>query len=504
MLFNSYEFLFAFFPVVFAIFFILGRINREFASIFLGFASLFFYAWTSINSLPLLLGSIVVNYYLGLFISNSIRFKNKPEDGRGLLKIISAKIASKNLLVIALVFNLGLLGFFKYCNFFISNVNDLLALDHSASIKLLNIALPIGISFFTFTQIAFLVDCYQGKVSERKFSHYLLFVSYFPHLIAGPVLHHAQMMPQFAKEATYKINYESIGLGILIFTIGLAKKVLLANPLGEYADPFFQAITVASSPSFSEAWLATLAYTFQIYFDFSGYTDMAIGLSLLFGVTLPINFNAPYRSLSIVEFWRRWHISLSTFLRDYLYIPLGGNQNGRLRRYVNLIITMLLGGLWHGANWTFILWGLVHGALLSINHIWNSLEVSNFFKSKLIIPIWWTIVFICICFTWVIFRVDHFYQIGPIFNGLLNLNEIGQLHFIKLERIHKLLLISFLIIFFGTPSHRYPSLLNKIDHKLRFISPGVKFYISFILIFVLLIYCVNQIGSYNPFLYFQF
>lgn len=500
MLFNSYEFLFAYLPIVLVGFFFIGGLNSNLASLFLALASLVFYAWTSIKSLPLLLISIVFNYYFGLLISSANRLKSETKDIQNKLIIFTPKF----LLVVSLIFNLSLLGFFKYCNFFIANINELLVLNNSATINFLNIALPIGISFFTFTQIAFLVDCYQGKVSERKFTHYLLFVSYFPHLIAGPVLHHAQMMPQFSKRSTYKLNYESIGLGILIFVIGLAKKVLLANPLGEYADPFFKSITIYSTPSFSDSWLATLAYTFQIYFDFSGYTDMAIGLSLLFGVTLPINFNAPYRSLSIVEFWRRWHISLSTFLRDYLYIPLGGNKSGDFRRYLNLIITMLLGGFWHGANWTFVLWGLIHGLLLSMNHVWNSLKISCFFKSKIFIPIWWLVVFICICFTWVIFRVDHFYQVIPIFKGLLNLSEAGQIQFVKLDRIHKLLMISFGIIFFGVPSHRYSTLLNKVDNLLSFISPVIKYFLSFILLFILMIYCVNQIGSYNPFLYFQF
>lgn len=494
MLFNSYEFIFAFLPIVFIVFFLVGARNKIYAAHFLGLASLCFYAWTSLSSLPLLLSSILFNYYFGKLIS--------AKNDRSLL-------SPKIVLIIALIFNLGLLGFFKYCNFFIENTNALLALGNYAQLALLNIALPVGISFFTFTQIAFLVDCYQGKVRERNFSHYLLFVSYFPHLIAGPVLHHAQMMPQFAKTETYRLNYNNIGLGIFIFTIGLAKKVLLANLLGEYADPFFQSITAESKPSFSDAWLGTLAYTFQIYFDFSAYTDMAIGLSLLFGITLPINFNAPYRSISMIEFWRRWHISLSTFLRDYLYIPLGGNRNGQFKRYLNLIVTMLLGGLWHGANWTFVLWGLAHGLLLTINHYWQSMSISKKFISTWWTPLCWMIVFTCVCMTWVVFRVDHYYQIAPVFKGMFLMNETNNLSLktfenFSLDRIHKLLIVSFLIIFFGTPSHRFKELLKKIDTKTIFIPSSIKFYSGFILLFVLLIYCVNQVGSYNPFLYFQF
>ena len=504
MLFNSYEFLFAYFPIVFFAFFSIGKISKKYAAIFLGLASLFFYAWTSIKSLPLLLISIIVNYGFGLLISNKVNSNGISNQDKYFLEKSNWRISNKYLLVAGLIFNLGLLGFFKYCNFFIDNLNELLIAEHLNKIELLKVALPIGISFFTFTQIAFLVDCYQGKVKEKNFTHYLLFVTYFPHLIAGPVLHHAQMMPQFAKQSTYKINYESIALGILIFTIGLAKKVLLANPLGEYADPFFQSITAFSSPSFSDSWLATLAYTFQIYFDFSGYTDMAIGLSLMFGISLPINFNAPYRSVSIIEFWRRWHISLSTFLRDYLYIPLGGNRGGRFRRYANLIITMLLGGLWHGANWTFVLWGLVHGLLLTINHIWNSFSFGKISPLKVLTPLWWLIVFICICLTWVIFRVDHFYQITPVFKGLLGMNLLNVPQIFELDRIHKLLIISFCITLFGVPSHRYQNLFVKINSLTRFLPLPFKYYAGFTLLFALFIYCVNQIGSYNPFLYFQF
>ena len=220
-----------------------------------------------------------------------------------------------------------------------------------------NLLLPIGISFYTFTQIAFLVDCFKAKVHEPKFRHYLLFVTYFPHLIAGPILHHAQMMPQFKKEEIYRINYGTLSIGIIIFVSGLAKKILIADPLGEFADIFFESIRNGVHPSAVVCWAGTLAYTFQIYFDFSGYSDMAIGISLCFGIYLPINFNSPYKAANIIDFWRRWHISLSIFLRDYLYIPLGGNRFGTFRRYLNLFITMLLGGLWHGASWTFVLWG---------------------------------------------------------------------------------------------------------------------------------------------------
>ena len=488
MLFNSYEFLFAYLPIVFLLFFSIGTKNHQSAAAFLGLASLFFYSWFSIQALPILIGSIVINYLFGLRISLT---KNK------------------HWLALAIIFNLGLLSFFKYANFFIENINYLSR--STGTITAIDIALPIGISFFTFTQIAFLVDCYQGKVKEKNFIHYLLFVTYFPHLIAGPVLHHSQMMPQFAKKETYRLDYEKIALGILIFTIGLAKKILMANPLGEYADSFFNGIESGSSPSFGNAWLGSLAYTFQIYFDFSGYTDMAIGISLLFGIHLPINFNAPYQATNIIEFWRRWHISLSNFLRDYLYIPLGGNKKGLRQRYINLMITMILGGLWHGANWTFILWGLAHGLLLSWNHFWRSLAISQAFNIKICKPVFWILTFIVICFTWVLFRVEDVHHLQPVYAGLMGFNGFTNLKLswafaehLKASRLYELLALSFLIIWLGKPSHLLIESLRHWHQKTLWLPIAIKINGIAVLVFIFMMYCINMVGNYNPFLYFQF
>lgn len=488
MLFNSYEFLFAFLPLVFLIFFALGKKSHRAAASFLGFVSLVFYAWFSIKALPILIGSIIINYLCGIKISAH---------------------REKNWLIAAIIFNLGLLSFFKYANFFIDNTNALL--NSLQTINALDVALPIGISFFTFTQIAFLVDCYQGKVKEKNFTHYLLFVTYFPHLIAGPVLHHTQMMPQFAKKETYSLDYEKIALGILIFTIGLAKKILIANPLAEYADSFFDGIDASSSPSFANAWLGTIAYTFQIYFDFSGYTDMAIGISLLFGIHLPINFNAPYQATNIIEFWRRWHISLSNFLRDYLYIPLGGNKKGVSQRYINLLITMILGGFWHGANWTFVLWGLAHGILLSWNHYWRSFTISQKLNIRFLNPIFWSLTFIAICFTWVLFRVDDVEYLKPIYFGLLGLHGFDNLKLswafaehLQASRLYELLATSFLIIYLGKPSHLLLDHLRHWHQRTMWLPTQLKFNGFALIIFLFMMYCINMVGNYNPFLYFQF
>lgn len=284
----------------------------------------------------LLLASIAFNYGAGYWI--------------GIKRTLQIDKQAKLALIVAITVNLLLLGYFKYVNFFIVSANQFFG----SHFPLRDIILPLGISFFTFTQIAFLVDVYCGIACEYNIIHYLLFVTYFPHLIAGPVLHHRQMMPQFADPDTYRINPEHIAIGLTAFILGLAKKVLIADDLSEYATPVFNAARDGSMPMLFEAWIGALAYTLQIYFDFSGYSDMAIGLSLMFNVRLPLNFDSPYKATNIIEFWRRWHMSLSSFLRDYLYIPLGGNRKGNIRRYANLMATMLLGGLWHGAGWTFI------------------------------------------------------------------------------------------------------------------------------------------------------
>ncbi|RYG25077.1 MAG: MBOAT family protein, partial [Burkholderiales bacterium] len=337
MLFNSYAFVFLFLPITFVGFFLIARFSHFMAALWLAAASLFFYGWWDPRYVVLLVASIGLNYVMGYVIG-----KARSADG--------PTPRAKLLLILALAANLGILGYYKYTDFFINTVNDL----SGAGWALHHVILPLGISFFTFTQIAFLVDVYRGIAREYNAVHYVLFASYFPHLIAGPVLHHKQMMPQFHRPETYRINVANFNDGMTIFVIGLFKKVLIADQFALYANPVFTAVEGGATLSMTEAWVGALAYTFQLYFDFSAYSDMAIGLSRMFNVDLPINFNSPYKSRSIIDFWRRWHITLSTFLRDYLYFGLGGNRHGAVRRYVNLLTTMVLGGLWHGANWTFV------------------------------------------------------------------------------------------------------------------------------------------------------
>ena len=398
MLFNSYSFIFLYLPVVFAGMFWLGRRSQTGAAAWLALASLVFYGLWDARFVLLLLASIAFNYGAAHLIDSSSR-SNHPGQAKRFV------LPPKTWLTIAITANLVLLAYFKYANFFLTAGSNALGLDWPG----LHIVLPLGISFFTFTQIAFLVDVYRGVAREYRFVHYLLFITYFPHLIAGPVIHHKQMMPQFANAQTYRIQWDNVAVGVTIFVLGLAKKVLVADELAGYVSMVFDAARDGHAITIFEAWVGALGYTFQLYFDFSGYCDMAIGLSLMFNIRLPMNFDSPYKAVNIIAFWRRWHITLSTFLRDYLYFPLGGNRNGLARRYVNLMLTMLLGGLWHGAGWTFVLWGGLHGIFLVINHAWQAAMFHMGWQR----PVWGgnlvsgALTFVCVVLAWVFFRADN-------------------------------------------------------------------------------------------------
>lgn len=348
MLFNSIEFVFIFLPAVVIGFLLLSRTaSTKVLQGWLVASSLFYYGWWDPRYLLIIAASILFNYYIGEVIERGRR--------------------GRLMLALGVCGNLGTLGYFKYTDFFITNVNTLAG----ASYPLQEIVLPLGISFFTFQQIAYLVDRNRGEVQEHGLLQYALFVVFFPQLIAGPIVHHKDMMPQLSHTMGSGLKVRDLSLGVSIFAIGLFKKVVIADEMARFASPVFAAALGGSEPSLFEAWGGALAYTFQLYFDFSGYSDMAIGIGAMFGVRLPLNFNSPYKATSIIDFWRDWHMTLSAFLRDYLYIPLGGNRFGRLLRYRNLMITMVLGGLWHGAAWTFVIWGALHGLYLVVNHAWR-------------------------------------------------------------------------------------------------------------------------------------
>ncbi len=411
MLFNSYAFILLYLPITAWGFFRLAVYSHRLAAAWLGAASLFFYGYWNPAYVGLLLASIFFNYGIGYALAR------EHEAGR---------TRRKNLiLTLGVGGDLALLGYYKYANFFLDTANRLLG----TSWGMQEILLPLGISFFTFTQIAFLVDAWSGKAKEYSFIHYLLFVTYFPHLIAGPVLHHKEMMPQFARAETYRPSWDNFTIGITIFAMGLFKKAVLADGVSPYANSAFDAADAGQQLDFLAAWGGALAYTAQLYFDFSGYSDMAIGLSRMFGIVLPLNFNSPYKAANIIDFWRRWHMTLSRFLRDYLYIPLGGNRKGRVRRHVNLMITMLLGGLWHGASWNFVLWGGLHGLYLMINHGWRGLRERHFptfMKGSLLGKgMAWFLTFVAVVVAWVPFRATTTEGTLGMLSAMAGLNGVS-------------------------------------------------------------------------------
>ena len=397
VLFNSYEFIFIFLPISFLIYFYLNYKHYiQLSKYFLLFSSLFFYSWWNIAYLPIILTSILFNYTMGTILTKERSFYFKR----------------KTILIFSILMNVLLLAYFKYTDFLLENINFVFDTD----MQLLHLALPLAISFFTFQQIAYLVSSYRQETRGYKFIDYSVFVTFFPQLIAGPIVHHKEMLPQFEDKNNRLLNYKNIALGLFIFSIGLFKKVIIADTFSEWVTTGFDK---AEYLNFLEAWITSFSYTFQLYFDFSGYTDMAIGLALLFNIRLPINFNSPYKATSIQDFWRRWHITLSRFLRDYIYIPLGGNRHGSVRMYTNLMITFIIGGIWHGAGWTFILWGFLHGGALVVHRIWKQLGGN--------LPIWlaWFVTFNFINISWVFFRATDWDSAMKVLSGMLGLNGLA-------------------------------------------------------------------------------
>lgn len=415
MLFNSPEFLFAFMPVTMAVFFLLGRLGQGRTwqqtgpMLWLVLASLFFYAWWEWENLFLLGFSLLVNYRL------SQHLIQRTADGRPNHWALRAGVA----------FNLALIIWFKYANFFAGAAGDLVGEQWSLG----NIVLPLAISFFTFQQISYLVDGHRGKVAACHWLDYAMVVTFFPHLIAGPIVRYQQVLPQFKQPEVFKFDRNRIGAGLTLFVLGLTKKMVFADSIAPYANLAFDAAAQGIVLTLTEAWVGALAYTCQLYFDFSGYSDMAIGLAWMFGIRFSLNFNSPYKSRSIQDFWRRWHITLSAFLRDYLYIALGGNRHGEMRRQVNLFLTMLLGGLWHGAGWTFVIWGALHGGYLMVNHYWRDITARwGFSDDKPLLPqaVAWLLTMLCVVVAWVLFRAVN------LDTALSMLSSMAGLHGLQL------------------------------------------------------------------------
>lgn len=399
MLFNSHVYIFFFLPLSLLVCFLLRQRDLTGASKgWLIACSLFFYGYWNPAYLPLILASMGVNYALGAYI---LRHASPAGPAP----------AGQRAFLAGVVFNLGLLGVYKYADFFLDNLNDLTG----AAIPLPHLVLPLGISFFTFTQLAYLADCRRLAVSAGGAPEYALFVTFFPHLIAGPILHHREMTPQFAANRAGVLDWNNIASGLYLFAIGLFKKVVLADSLAPTVALGFDE---ARSLDFVAAWTVSLAYALQLYFDFSGYTDMAIGSARMFNIDLPQNFDSPYKAVSIQDFWRRWHITLSRFLRDYLYIPLGGSRVSEIITLRNLFLTFLLGGVWHGAGWTFVAWGALHGGAMVVHRLWQ--------RAGLTMPDWlgWLITFNFVNVAWVFFRAASFPEALKVLRGMAGLSGV--------------------------------------------------------------------------------
>lgn len=493
MNFNSYIFILAFLPVVLVGYHLINRMRPSAAKLWLLAASLVFYAYAGAGCLVLLCVSILVNYPLARVLS-----------GKG--PSFAVHLPAKGVLTAGILFNVLLLLYFKYTDFFITNLNTIFQQDYA----LRNLALPLGISFFTFQQIAYLVDSYRGETGQEGFFDYALFVSFFPKIAEGPIVFHSDLIPQFEaagkqKPHTAIVDYDKIARGIMLFTLGLFKKVMVADTLGRAADWGFSHVTDLTS---ADVIVVMVAYSFQIYFDFSGYCDMASGVACMLGFTLPVNFNSPYKALTITDFWKRWHISLTTFLRRYIYFPLGGSRKGTARTYLNMMIIFLVSGFWHGANWTFILWGFMHGAGQVLHRMCKGV-FDKFFR-----PVQWFCTFLFVNVAWLLFRADSvsewWYLLKRMFsfrNMTLHENLVSELKIPKLRSVLSVLHIPYtdlsvytisMLLFFGAclflclvpENNQYRE--HKINGK------------TILVVFVLFMTCLLSLSNVTSFLYFNF
>lgn len=410
MLFNSYIFIFAFMPLfLLAYFGVFARLGKQVAVTFVAAASVLFYAWWNPWYVALIVASMLANYGVGDFLA---RTKTSAHN-------------RKALATIAVCANLALLVYYKYANFFVNNFNDITG----AHYLLEHIALPLGVSFFTFEQVSYVVDAYKGKAPHYSFIEYLFFVTFFPHLVAGPIINHHDLLTQLEDPKFLRFDPVKLNTGLTFFIIGLFKKVVIADPISGYVAPVFEAVAHGKTPGAAASWLGVFAYSLQLYYDFSGYSDMAIGLAQMINLRLPLNFNSPYKAVNAIDFWRRWHMTLSRFLRDYLYIPMGGGRVSSTRRYTNLLITMLLGGLWHGAGWGFVLWGGLNGLFLVVNHGFRYLRGAPdkplAGTSRLGLELSMTVTFVAIMLSRVFFRAVDWHGAMVLYKSLAGVYGAG-------------------------------------------------------------------------------
>jgi D-alanyl-lipoteichoic acid acyltransferase DltB (MBOAT superfamily) len=490
MLFNSYVFVFAFLPVTVGLFYAFARrLGISGALALLVVASLFFYSWWNPIYLPLILASMGINYAIGRYLSR---------DG------VPAK-KRRTLVTLAVIFNLALLGVFKYSNFFVDTVNYV----GGTNIYLRQIALPLAISFFTFQQIGFVVECYRSESHCPTLGRYLFFVSFFPQLIAGPIVRSEELFPQL-KPTLLRFNAENFAVGLSLFFFGLFKKVVIADNVAKFSSPAFDALH-QHVPTTGVAWLAIFAYSLQLYFDFSGYSDMAIGLARMFNITLPFNFDSPYKAQNVGDFWRRWHVTLSRFLKDYLYIPLGGNRGAEWRTQYNLLLTMVLGGMWHGAGWGFVLWGFVNGMYLLIYKWYRRLTKP--FRKPDKKPTWLgreaaiTLTFVCIMLSRVSFRAPDWQTTVAMWKSLLGITGGGLTLSDVLELKFGLLIcvLVYLISRYSPNTQEImasykPALGKVVAHRLRW-APNVAWGCVVALLGLASLLSLSEVSE---FLYFQF
>jgi len=492
MLFNSYIFILLFLPLSVVGWFLLNKTkSKSLPKVFLLGMSLWFYAYFNIKYLPIIIISIIVNYllYIGM----------KKSDKQGFRKM---------LFVFGLILNIGILFYYKYLGFFTENINALFKSDFTV----INLVLPLGISFFTFQQVSFVIDSYKNEVPDYSLLDYALFVSYFPQLIAGPIVLHDEIIPQFADPNNKKVNAENLSKGFYAFSLGLAKKVLIADIIGNFANAGFADIPSLNSTT---AILSMLAYSIQIYFDFSGYCDMATGIGYMFNIRLPMNFNSPYKALDMEDFWKRWHITLTRFLTKNLYIPLGGNRRGKVRTYINQFIVFVVSGIWHGANWTFILWGAINGVAVIVSKILNP-KLKNAKKKAPVV--FWLITFVFINLAWVYFRADSIslanqmimkifsLDFGSVGNALLLTVKTSE--FALIERILGKFVPSFSSLYgyallagmFGFAVFASAKMKNT-NERIELFNPN---FIRCIISCLLTVWSIISLSGVSTFLYFNF
>jgi alginate O-acetyltransferase complex protein AlgI len=468
MLFTDLYFIFLFLPLFLVGYFFCHH-HRWVIPVIFG-SSLVFHGLYSLHATLLLVFSIAVNYFF-----------------------VRQIYQNKKILILSLIFNLGILFFFKYVGWFADVLNDVCGYG----IPRYNPDLPLGISFFTFTQIACLADSYREKIVHRTLGNYGAFVSYFPHLIAGPIIHYKPMVVQFLDEKTSRFQEDNFLSGLMLFSLGLAKKIIVADTIAGFIDPVFKGLGPSVDLSVLDAWMAAVGYAFQLYFDFSGYADMAIGISRMANIELPKNFNSPYLSSSLIDFWRRWHISLSLFLKDYLYIPLGGNQKGNFRKYIHLLITMILGGIWHGAGYTYAFWGFYHGVGLVANHL------ARGFRLTLPKPIGWFFTFLFVLNGWVVFRSPDLGTATQILKAMYFMTGKDVIAPSQIPNQGMawiiFIAITYFMVYFVREREGF-CVQTKSARYACFAHPPLLLFLSGIIFAISLIMTTND----SPFLYFQF